>query len=192
MLKERIARSLGFLPEECLPDLYVRRLISLDPTRLRDEYRLKGLVLDLDGTLTSFWDEAVFGPELIWLRRAEAAGLRLCIVSNVPRFYGAGIRRLESISQELGIPCIAARKPRLEGFNQALKCMGLPADSVAVIGDQMKHDIRMGRRGRARLTILVQPLEFWEFPGTMIINRNLERLLHWLLQPQLSIDPPPE
>lgn len=98
----------------------------------------------------------------------------MCLASNTHNR-----RRLERVASKLGVPYVQGLpKPRKRCFNRALELLGLTADSVAVVGDQLFTDILGGRRSGIH-TIMVQPIHHREFIGTKV-SRLFERwLLNW-------------
>lgn len=161
------------LLEPFRPGLRLRRVTELTPEFLADR-GIRALVLDLDNTLVP-WHGKKFDPEIVaWVRRVQAAGVRLCIVSNTHR-----PRRLRELAAALGVAWVpSGGKPRRSGFQRAMQAMGAAPAETAVVGDQLLTDIWGGNRC-GLLTILVDPLSPVEFIGTRMISRHVER---WLLR----------
>lgn len=174
---------------EFRPNYFLPSVDYVTPALLQ-KHGIKGIALDLDGTLEGFWGTDVSDERRSWVEMMLAEGFRITIVSNIPKFYGKGKERLQRIANTLEVGCIAGRKPRAETFEAAVQQLQLAREEVAVIGDQLQRDICMGNRCGAGLTILVQPCTFWEFPGTMLWNRNVERVLRCLLSLKVTKPPP--
>ncbi|MGV3722691.1 MAG: YqeG family HAD IIIA-type phosphatase [Actinomycetota bacterium] len=137
---------------------------------------LRALILDLDNTLVAWHGHEVEPHVLDWVRSMDAAGVRLCIVSNTHR-----PRRLAELARLLGVAYVpSGGKPRRRGFLKAIAAMEVSPKETAVVGDQVMTDIWGGNRC-GLLTILVEPLSNVEFVGTRVISRNVERLLLGLL-----------
>ncbi|MGB9792981.1 MAG: YqeG family HAD IIIA-type phosphatase [Thermacetogeniaceae bacterium] len=131
---------------------------------------IRGIIIDLDNTLTEWNSSELSRQTLNWLRRAEEIGLRLCFVSN------NSDERVRKIAEMVGVPFVArARKPRRRSFIRAMELMRTGREETAVVGDQIFTDILGGNR-LGLFTILVTPLSKREFIGTRFM-RLLERLV---------------
>lgn len=149
-------------PREVAASVY-----DIDPAALAQR-GLRGVILDLDNTLTP-WGAAEPDPRLgPWLRRATEAGLRVCVASNALE------GRARAFSEAAGVPVVGhAGKPRARAFRRALEVVGTTPEATAVVGDQLFTDVLGGNRIGC-WTILVHPLSPREFPGTRI-TRLVER-----------------
>lgn len=148
-----------------IPDAWAPAITALEPEALvRQGFR--GLIVDLDNTLTG-WNKDFAAPAVEgWLRRARAQGLGVCILSN------NGAARVRAFADPAGLPSVAhAGKPRRAGYRRALALLGTSADETAVIGDQLWTDV-LGARRMNMYAVLVQPVAPREFFGT--------RSLRWL------------
>ncbi len=132
---------------------------------------VRGLILDLDNTLTE-WNRSELRPEVrAWVEAARARGLALCLVSNA--FHG---RRVKAVAAELGIPCVTrAGKPFPRAFRRGLVAMGTAAEATCAIGDQVFTDM-LGANRLGLVTVLLTPLAPRESPHTRLI-RLVERPL---------------
>lgn len=117
------------------------------------EAGLRGLILDVDDTLT-LKNSALVSPAVqAWLREARRLGFHCYIVSN-NRYP----RHIERLSESLDMQALArARKPFPPGFLQALEAMQLAPEQVVVIGDRLLTDI-LGGSWLGMQTCLVAPL----------------------------------
>jgi HAD superfamily phosphatase (TIGR01668 family) len=96
--------------------------------------------------------------------------------------------RIAGIAAELGLPYVAeAMKPWPHGCRRGLTALGLPAERVAVVGDQIFADILAGRLARL-FTVLVRPtsrVEPWftrlkrpfEAPILLLLRRRLDQFI---------------
>ena len=127
---------------------------------------IRGLILDLDNTLTD-WNESYLRPEVReWIASAQALGLKLCLVSNAVRGT-----RVRALAQELGMLVVTrACKPLPVAFRRAMRAMGTEATSTCAIGDQVFTDM-FGANWLGLRTILVTPLSRRESPHTQLIRR---------------------
>lgn len=151
------------------PDIFVESIqeISLEQLNKR---KIKGLILDLDNTIT-LWNSNKISIEVgEWFKVISAAGFKACILSN------NGEKRIQRVARQLDIPYIhRAAKPNPRSFLRAVQLMGIKTEETAVIGDQIFTDVLGGNRA-GLYTILVEPLDDREFIGTRI-SRMLEGLL---------------
>jgi HAD superfamily phosphatase (TIGR01668 family) len=131
---------------------------------------VRGVILDLDNTLTQWKSTAVSPAVAAWVARLRAAGVQACVVSNA-----AGARRVRVVADALGIPWITrAGKPLARGFRKAMARMGTAPDATAAIGDQVFTDVWGGNR-LGLYTILLDPTSSRESWFTKLVQRNLER-----------------
>ncbi len=151
------------------PAAQVPTIYDIDLAALRAR-GIRGVILDLDNTIVP-WGAREVGVRLpTWIAAAQAADLRLCIVSN-----NRG-SRVTAIANRLGLPVVTwALKPRRRAIRRALVVMGTTPDATALVGDQVFTDILGGNRLGLH-TILVRPQSHREFILTRLV-RLVERLL---------------
>jgi len=146
----------------CIQDIKVQDLVSQG---------IKGLLLDLDNTITP-WNDRTVSPEVInWFKKVKEAGLKACILSNntLPD-------RVSAVADILDIMYVFnAAKPSKKAFQMGLETLGLESSEVVVIGDQIFTDVFGAKRLKIK-TILVSPIDRKEFAGTKIL-RFMERLV---------------
>ncbi|BCV21820.1 YqeG family HAD IIIA-type phosphatase [Moorella sp. Hama-1] len=149
------------------PDLYVRSLCDIPLALLKDQ-GIRGLIIDLDNTVTE-WGRATLDRGVRrWFADLKEQGIKACLVSNNRS------SRVKKVADALGIPGISrAGKPRRRAFRQAMAVMDTKTGSTAVIGDQVFTDILGGNR-LGMYTILVMPINSREFFGTRMM-RHVER-----------------
>lgn len=134
------------------PDYLEARVEDIELERWRQD-GIRGVILDVDDTLTTHNSPRVTAAVLNWLKHTQQQGFACIIVSN-NRYP----EHIEHISRRLGIPAIArARKPRANGFRWALKELDLPPEQVVVVGDRLLTDILGGARMGMK-TCLVAPV----------------------------------
>ena len=163
--------------QQFCPDQVVRRVENIDLARL-GAAGVKGILLDLDNTLTP-WRGYEMTPECrAWLGRARSA-FRVGILSNA-----LGGRRVEHIAGELKIPCVHGLgpwgKPGRLAFRRALAMLGTAPGETVMVGDQMMLDV-LGARRSGLQAILVEPIGRREFLVTRW-NRRLARLIEKALR----------
>ncbi|NLM22066.1 MAG: YqeG family HAD IIIA-type phosphatase [Peptococcaceae bacterium] len=151
------------------PDFQYESLKSI-PVEDLVKNGIKGLLLDLDNTISP-WNDRTLSSEVVnWFQKIKAQGIKACIVSN-----NRHPDRVAAVADILGIQYVyQAAKPRKKGFGKGLKHLGLGVGQVAVVGDQLLTDVLGGKRMGMK-TILLMPIDEREFGGTKVL-RFLERL----------------
>ncbi|HZK53215.1 MAG TPA: YqeG family HAD IIIA-type phosphatase [Desulfosporosinus sp.] len=144
---------------------------------------IKGLIIDLDNTMTP-WNDLEVGPKVAtWFTEVKAAGIGACVVSN-----NSKRQRVAAVADCLGIPFVfGATKPRRRAFRAGMKLLGTGHKDTAVIGDQLFTDILGGNR-LGLYTILVLPINDHEFIGTRVM-RKMEKVLVWLMKHCETVKP---
>lgn len=133
---------------------------------------IRGIIFDLDNTLLLWHEQQAPRETLTLIENLKAQGFSLCILSN------GYSRRVQTVAHSLQIPCVCrALKPLRRGFKQALQCIELKPEEVAVIGDQLYTDVLGGNRSGC-FTIWIPPQSKNEFVGTRL-TRILEK---WTVQ----------
>lgn len=134
------------------PNLYLSKIVQVTPALLQ-LHGLRGLILDIDNTLTHHNSQQVQQEVLDWLALMRQTGIRMTIVSNNNR------PRVTPFAQKLGLDFVAnGCKPLVFGMKRAIRRLELPKEQIAVIGDQIYTDIVGGNRA-GLFTILVEPFE---------------------------------
>jgi len=134
------------------PDLILQSsVLSLTPDVIA-QYKLKGLVLDVDETLVPVRASEA-SPELRQWVDATRTVTKLWLVSN-----NLSDARIGSIARSLDLPYIlGAVKPSRRKLRQAVTAMDLPVTQVAMVGDRLFTDVLAGNR-LGMFTILVEPI----------------------------------
>lgn len=114
---------------------------------------IKGLILDLDNTLTTHNNPRPPKHVIAWINSMKSADIPLVIVSN--NKYD----RVRPFAQMLQVPFISeGAKPLTKGIERARKGLHLRRDEVGIIGDQIFTDI-LGANFKGMKTIYVYPIE---------------------------------
>ncbi|OLN32228.1 YqeG family HAD IIIA-type phosphatase [Desulfosporosinus metallidurans] len=144
---------------------------------------IRGLIIDLDNTMTP-WNDVNVGPKVAeWFIRVKDAGIQACVVSNNKKR-----QRVAVVAERVGIPFVfRATKPRRKAFKAGMDLLGTGQKDTAVIGDQLFTDILGGNR-LGLYTILVTPINDHEFIGTRLMRR-VEKLLVWMMKHFTSVKP---
>lgn len=154
----RLGLFSGFMPNE-----YVYSIYDIDLERL---WRIgKRLILtDLDNTLVPWNHPSVPKSLEDWLKRARDRGFEVCIVSNNRS------QRVNDFAYVSGLRAVgAARKPKADGFRQAMEWFHMDADSTVMVGDQLFTDIH-GANRLGLYSILVLPMHHNEWWGTKLMR----------------------
>ena len=134
------------------PDLILEAsVINLTPDIL-EQYRLRGLVLDVDETLVSMKATEASDELRQWVQQTRQVAA-LWMVSN-----NLSDARIGRIARSLELPYIlGAVKPSRRKLRQAVTAMDLPVEQVAMVGDRLFTDVLAGNR-LGMFTILVEPI----------------------------------
>ena len=134
------------------PNAVARRVWQITP-QLLNSWGVKGLILDIDNTLTA--DRSQELPEEVagWLETMRRAGVKLTIVSN-----GAE-KRVRPFAEKLGLAYLyRSAKPLPFALGVARRRMQVKRREMAMVGDQLYAD-----RMAAAL---------YGIPGLMVIPRG--------------------
>ena len=101
---------------------------------------IKGLLLDLDNTLTTHNNPVPPQSSLDWLAKMKAAGIKL-------------------IAEQLELDFVPeGKKPLTFGYTKAIAKLGLNKKNVAAVGDQIFTDV-LGSNLKGIRSIFVFPIE---------------------------------
>ncbi len=150
------------------PNLMLNNVTDIDLDFLESK-GIKGIILDVDNTLTMHNSQEVHKIVLEWLQKMKDNSIKLIIVSNNYE------ERIKPFADKIGLDYISfGCKPLTKGMTQAVKKMGLKKEQVAIVGDQIYTDI-LGGNLKGLYTILVVPFEL-ENTTFFKIKRRLEKL----------------
>lgn len=134
------------------PDLSFRRTVDIRPDFLK-EMGIKGLILDVDNTLTTHDNPVPAEGISQWLEDMRENGIKLIIVSNNHP------ERVRPFAEPLGLDFVCdSGKPLKKGYTEAMKRMGLKKSETAAVGDQLFTDI-WGAKNAGITSIYVEPME---------------------------------
>lgn len=118
-----------------------------------NKHNIKGLILDLDNTLTTHNNPNPPQSSLDWLDKMKKSGIKMMIVSN------NSAERVTPFAKALGLHFVPnGRKPLTFGYTQAIKEMGIHKKSIAAVGDQIFTDI-LGSNLKGIRSLFVFPIE---------------------------------
>ncbi len=134
------------------PTYVFDKIVDITPEFMKKK-RIKGVILDLDNTLTTHNNPIVPQSSMEWINSMKAAGIKLMIVSNNKA------PRVTPFAEQLGIDFVSeGKKPLTFGYNKAIKKMGLEKANAAAVGDQIFTDI-MGSNLCGIRSFFVFPIE---------------------------------
>ena len=149
------------------PDFCLHSVTDIDETFLNNN-NIKGLILDLDNTLSLHGSPVEEVGVVEWLSLMRTLGVRMVVLSNNTK------KRVEPLAQKLSLEFIAfGAKPLPWGVSRAVKKLNLNKNEICVTGDQIFTDILAGKLSGVR-TILVEPFEL-ETQMLMRFKRKIEK-----------------
>lgn len=151
------------------PDTALNKVYDMD-CDFFDEHDIRGLILDVDNTLTTHNNPMPDEKVMKWLEMCRNKGIKLIILSNNTK------KRVEPFAYSLGLDFVSdALKPKREGYEKAAEKLGLKRENIAVVGDQLLTDIAGGNRC-GMYTVLVAPFDTRE--NVLIrFKRQIEKLI---------------
>ncbi|MBR5496185.1 MAG: YqeG family HAD IIIA-type phosphatase [Oscillospiraceae bacterium] len=149
------------------PDIMLNKITDIDLS-LFEKWGIKGVVLDIDNTLTLHDHPTPAEGVVQWLDNMKQNGIKFTVASNNTK------ERVAPFAQKLGVGFEARScKPLTFGLTRACKHFGLKPREVAIIGDQIFTDI-LGGNLKGLKTILVVPFEHEKGPFFKL-KRKLEK-----------------
>lgn len=143
------------------------RVTEITPDVLR-KMGIRGLILDLDNTLTTHDNPVPAEGVLDWIALMKKSGIKLMIVSNNHP------PRVKPFADMLGLPFVSeGRKPLTKGFTEAMRRMRLEKKQLAAVGDQIYTDV-LGANLFGVKMLYVTPIEH-EKTTFFKVKRRLEK-----------------
>jgi HAD superfamily phosphatase (TIGR01668 family) len=153
------------------PDLFYDSVFEIPYEDLWKK-NIRGLIFDIDNTLTRFDEKQPSAKIVALLNKLERMGFRLCLVTNNTN------KRLGHFNENLNLPGIAnAIKPLTRGLRYAMETMGTNPSTTVMIGDQLLSDVWAGRKAKV-LTIMVRPVsdkDFWFVKAKRWVEKKMLR-----------------
>lgn len=113
----------------------LRSVCDITP-QLLGRLGVRGLLLDIDNTLTTHDNPTPAVGVEAWVAGMQAAGILLCLVSN------NHAPRVEPFAERLGLDFVCeGKKPLSKGYREAVQKMGLQRSEIAAVGDQIFTDV---------------------------------------------------
>lgn len=149
------------------PRLMLGKMIDITPELLRQR-GLRGLLLDIDNTMTTHDNPVPAEGVLDWIARMKSEGFVLIVVSNNSE------ERVAPFAETIGLDFVShGKKPLPDGFRRACEMSGMKPAEAAVVGDQIFTDI-LGGNLLGAYTILTKPYQLEEMPFFKV-KRALEK-----------------
>ncbi|MDE5558437.1 MAG: YqeG family HAD IIIA-type phosphatase [Ruminococcus sp.] len=146
---------------------YFRKITDITPEFLI-ENNIKGLILDIDNTLTTHDNPVPAEGVKEWISSMKKNKIRLVIVSNNHP------PRVKPFADMLDIDFICeGKKPLSNGFKEALKKLRLPKEKVSAVGDQIFTDV-LGANFFGIRMLYTAPIEL-EKTTFFKVKRTLEK-----------------
>ena len=152
------------------PNYYFESVFEIPYERLWEK-SIRGLIFDIDNTLTAFDEEKPSAETTKLLQELQDMGFKLCLLTNNTN------KRLAGFNQDLNLPGFAsALKPLTIGIKKAIKTMEVKPCQTAIIGDQLLTDIWAGKNAGIA-TVLVKPITHRDFAFVKIKRIVENRML---------------
>ncbi len=150
------------------PTVLHERITDITVEELR-AMGVRGLLLDVDNTLTTHYCPDLSPEVTAWLSAVQAAGITATVISNAKR------RRVEPFAQKIGLSCVwLAAKPLPGGLWRGVRRLGLRLRDCVVIGDQTFTDT-LGARLAGLRVIQLMPIRLEEGKPFLLFKRRLEK-----------------
>jgi len=146
------------------PNETYRKISDISLDYLINDIKIKGLIFDFDGTL--FRKNVISDGTFKFLKEAKERGLKIAVLSN--NFHVSN-----SLLKEMNITTTKkfALKPLKKPFQDMARRMKLPAERIAVIGNNRFSDIFGANRARM-YSIYIQDINNYFFKKK--IKNNLK------------------
>ena len=132
---------------------YVFKSVTDITTDFLVKSNIRGLILDLDNTLTTHNNPKPADKVIEWIEDMKNSGIIMMIVSNNKA------ERVIPFAQNLGLDFVPnGRKPLTMGFKKAQALMKISFSEIAIVGDQIFTDI-LGADIKRVKTIYVFPIQ---------------------------------
>ena len=152
-----------------IPDDYYESVFLIPYEELWKQ-GIRGLIFDLDNTLTPFHEKLPPAKIVALMKRLEKMGFEVCLLTNnTPA-------RLQGFNKDMQLKGIAnGLKPFTRGIKRAMKLMGTTRSQTIIIGDQLLSDIWAGKNAGIG-TVMVAPITEKDF-FFVRIKRVIERFM---------------
>ena len=126
-------------------------VLDISPAVL-EKYGIRGIVTDLDDTLSEHGSPDPSGETVKWLEKMKEIKMPVCIVSNNTR------RRTAPFADKIGVGYFCnAMKPSTRCVELALAVMGVERNEAVFVGDQLFTDVKTAHKAGIK-SFLVRPV----------------------------------
>lgn len=154
------------------PHAMAQRVYQITPQLLKS-WGVKGLILDIDNTLTTHDNPIPDVGVSAWLEQNRREGIAMIVLSNNKP------ERVEPFAKILGLDYISnGAKPLKKGYQRCAQALNIPCEQLCMVGDQLFTDILGGNCAGCK-TVLVSPIQK-EKMFFFRIKRALERFLFYI------------
>ena len=160
-------------------DKYLKSVTDITLPMVR-EMGLKGLILDVDNTLTTHGNREIPAHIKDWLNYIKTGGIKLILLSNNSE------ARVSAFAERIDIAYVGrAFKPFPFGVKRACAAMQLETNEAAMVGDQVFTDLLAGKLAGCK-SILLMPIE--EEKGRFFaVKRYFERRVLKNMKPEETV-----
>ncbi len=153
------------------PTYYKNRITDITLQDL-ENWGVRGLLLDVDNTLTTHGSQVLSDEVRAWLEQMKAAGIRMTVVSNSWEW------RVAPFAQKIGLRHTSLScKPSPFGFWRGVRRLGLKKSECAAIGDQVFTDI-IGANLYGMTCVQVMPIELETGKPFLALKRRIEKRIY--------------
>lgn len=149
-----------------IPNFYYDNIFEIDYNHLKNN-NIKGLLFDLDNTLTNPRTKLIDDKTIIFLKKLEKEFKVLIVSNNSNKRIGFALKNNFNYVYR-------AFKPFKKGFKKALKQINLNKENLVMIGDQLLTDVK-GANSFGIKSLLVSPLSYQDEKLVSKINRFREK-----------------
>ncbi|MBR7070773.1 MAG: YqeG family HAD IIIA-type phosphatase [Clostridia bacterium] len=151
------------------PDIKKNRITDLTPELLH-RFGVRGLILDVDNTLSTHHGEQLIEGLEEWLTQMRREGFRMVVLSNSVE------KRVKPFAEKIGLDYLAAGvKPLPFKYFSAIRKLGVGRRETAAIGDQIFTDV-LGGNAVGVTTVLLTPIlpeQQWRFRFKRYLERKI-------------------
>ena len=139
------------MPFSLLPKAITDAVTDLTPSYFHSK-NIRLLMLDFDNTIVPYTTNIPTAKMQAWLETMMESDISVCVVSNSKK------ERVKIFCQQYGLGCIThAQKPFSDGIQRCMAEYELPAESCALVGDQIFTDV-LGANCAGVYSILVKAI----------------------------------
>ena len=155
------------------PDAQFEKITDIKIEFLK-EYKIKGIILDLDSTLIDLDGNFLEGI-IDWIKKIKKSNIKLCIATN-----SISKEKISKLSKKLDVPYVyKSFKPSKKGIKQAIKILHINNSNIAEVGDQLFTDVWVSNRMNL-FSILTKPIAKDRFK----IDKLKRKIEQWYLSRQ--------